>query len=146
MKSAESGRIATSHAVSAGLDGEYHEITAFSIQDAIGGDQWAASITVEALPYLTSRQSVERNESDLRRDIYHSIGRSWHIQCLPIHFLNKDNHEVYPRVGGGTTGPILGIGGAVGLSPRGRGNPPAAAPFDWSKGSIPAWAGEPDQP
>ena len=52
-------------------------------------------------------------------------------------------HWVYPRVGGGTVTPPTPTTHALGLSPRGRGNPIRhlleAEPY----GSIPAWAGEP---
>ena len=50
---------------------------------------------------------------------------------------------VYPRVGGGTPGHCPIHPWAMGLSPRGRGNPAAWA-GQWTKErSIPAWAGEP---
>ena len=50
---------------------------------------------------------------------------------------------VYPRVGGGTDR-LLSLGNIVkGLSPRGRGNPPANHQAQVSTRSIPAWAGEP---
>ena len=50
---------------------------------------------------------------------------------------------VYPRVCGGTA--VIGVGAVVvlGLSPRVRGNPPAAALAGLGVGSIPACAGEP---
>ena len=72
--------------------------------------------------------------------------------------------RVYPRVGGGTTGPNTipnsscglsprGRGNRryghrrslamQGLSPRGRGNPGCSHDRSTSRGSIPAWAGEP---
>ena len=52
-------------------------------------------------------------------------------------------HAVYPRVGGGTNGMPTSPPSARGLSPRGRGNLLSYGPADRSKGSIPAWAGEP---
>ena len=56
------------------------------------------------------------------------------IACCPM---------VYPRVGGET--PMTGVGRNVdlGLSPRGRGNPPRILRIWFSLGSIPAWAGKP---
>ncbi len=51
--------------------------------------------------------------------------------------------RVYPRVGGGTSVSRLNMVTLWGLSPRGRGNPTLAASTMDSKGSIPAWAGEP---
>ena len=54
--------------------------------------------------------------------------------------------EVYPRVGGGTSGrwsrrPLM-----KGLSPRGRGNLQGNAEKGSRARSIPAWAGEPTRP
>ena len=51
--------------------------------------------------------------------------------------------RVYPRVCGGTGGPIRRPNPAQGLSPRVRGNPAAAQRRPSSPGSIPACAGEP---
>ena len=51
--------------------------------------------------------------------------------------------EVYPRVGGGTAPKVKLQEPQLGLSPRGRGNPPPGAARTASTGSIPAWAGEP---
>ena len=51
--------------------------------------------------------------------------------------------RVYPRVGGGTFEQENQQTIAVGLSPRGRGNPVKAAITLASARSIPAWAGEP---
>ena len=51
--------------------------------------------------------------------------------------------QVYPRVGGETTAPRGSCVITPGLSPRGRGNPPARRAFVRSSGSIPAWAGKP---
>ena len=52
--------------------------------------------------------------------------------------------RVYPRVGGGTTG-AGGFGGYTGgLSPRGRGNRTLRIWRGGARGSIPAWAGEPE--
>ena len=50
---------------------------------------------------------------------------------------------VYPRVGGGTVSAYFAISCAVGLSPRGRGNPRFRLGNLPNSGSIPAWAGEP---
>ncbi len=50
--------------------------------------------------------------------------------------------QVYPRVGGGNVGVCPLQRRALGLSPRGRGKPLAAAHGAGSKRSIPAWAGE----
>ena len=50
---------------------------------------------------------------------------------------------VYPRVCGGTLFRIPGSSGAVGLSPRVRGNRGAGASPVCGHGSIPACAGEP---
>ena len=52
---------------------------------------------------------------------------------------------VYPRVGGGTPKPSWTCRNLLGLSPRGRGNPSRNTRPTGSKGSIPAWAGEPDE-
>ncbi len=52
---------------------------------------------------------------------------------------------VYPRVGGGTPGPVVPDRISIGLSPRGRGNPRPARSIPAALGSIPAWAGEPQQ-
>ena len=52
---------------------------------------------------------------------------------------------VYPRVGGGTWSGAYVYGYAHGLSPRGRGNRLCGGAEGSSKGSIPAWAGEPLQ-
>ena len=51
--------------------------------------------------------------------------------------------EVYPRVGGGTSAWPRCTNEAVGLSPRGRGNPVDLLGAEIDDGSIPAWAGEP---
>ncbi len=51
--------------------------------------------------------------------------------------------KVYPRVGGGTFGSGQFMLPAKGLSPRGRGNRPFALRRLYLRGSIPAWAGEP---
>ena len=51
--------------------------------------------------------------------------------------------QVYPRVCGGTANPEVQRGGALGLSPRVRGNRWAAAGLPGWAGSIPACAGEP---
>ena len=53
--------------------------------------------------------------------------------------------KVYPRVGGGTGYPRDFDLHADGLSPRGRGNPGSDFLLDYSNGSIPAWAGEPNE-
>ena len=50
---------------------------------------------------------------------------------------------VYPRVCGGTRGEPLPPKGAIGLSPRVRGNRPPLAVLHFVAGSIPACAGEP---
>ena len=52
---------------------------------------------------------------------------------------------VYPRVGGGTAQMTHTRFCGVGLSPRGRGNPPGSRPGFCPTGSIPAWAGEPSR-
>ncbi len=54
--------------------------------------------------------------------------------------------QVYPRVGGGTRWNIRIKKNPTGLSPRGRGNPPAPSVSIAGGGSIPAWAGEPQRP
>ena len=51
--------------------------------------------------------------------------------------------QVYPRVCGGTTTPIIGIRISYGLSPRMRGNPGPAGCSKPAGRSIPAYAGEP---
>ena len=51
--------------------------------------------------------------------------------------------KVYPRVGGGTIDSTDLLSAFTGLSPRGRGNPPAWATDQAIPRSIPAWAGEP---
>ena len=50
--------------------------------------------------------------------------------------------KVYPRVGGGNPMPTAPKSSIWGLSPRGRGKPPAGRPGYTPAGSIPAWAGE----
>ena len=50
---------------------------------------------------------------------------------------------VYPRVGGETVGAVSVAFIALGLSPRGRGNPLSGACRQRRQGSIPAWAGKP---
>ena len=50
--------------------------------------------------------------------------------------------SVYPRVGGGNKVDDLSVGSAGGLSPRGRGKPPAPRTTNCYRRSIPAWAGE----
>ena len=52
-------------------------------------------------------------------------------------------NEVYPRVGGGTTGNHLTANPCRGLSPRGRGNLTTHFRLRVYVRSIPAWAGEP---
>ena len=49
---------------------------------------------------------------------------------------------VYPRVGGGNTGPSAFPAVGRGLSPRGRGKRARLQPYEVQRGSIPAWAGE----
>ena len=51
--------------------------------------------------------------------------------------------RVYPRVGGGTADVWATRPSAMGLSPRGRGNPGVVRLGEAGHGSIPAWAGEP---
>ena len=51
--------------------------------------------------------------------------------------------RVYPRVGGGTLPNLPGCNPVKGLSPRGRGNLLTGGNLALSRGSIPAWAGEP---
>ena len=46
-------------------------------------------------------------------------------------------------MGGGTVGLPLAAGTVIGLSPRGRGNRVRVGLCRRSRGSIPAWAGEP---
>ena len=53
------------------------------------------------------------------------------------------SYRVYPRVGGATGSSVNPVGTLGGLSPRGRGNPAAAALHLKHRGSIPAWAGQP---
>ena len=50
---------------------------------------------------------------------------------------------VYPRVGGGASGPLTAGAWVPGLSPRGRGSLSADRLLGRTNGSIPAWAGEP---
>ena len=50
--------------------------------------------------------------------------------------------SVYPRVGGGNRGWMIGSPPSGGLSPRGRGKQPSADAPATPSGSIPAWAGE----
>ena len=50
----------------------------------------------------------------------------------------------YPRVGGGTPNIGWSCVSAMGLSPRGRGNPSNLFAYQAQERSIPAWAGEPD--
>ena len=50
---------------------------------------------------------------------------------------------VYPRVGGGTADTPNLVQSESGLSPRGRGNPLRMLRRPTPRGSIPAWAGEP---
>ena len=57
-----------------------------------------------------------------------------------------DSCRVYPRVGGGTKSETLYSVAGSGLSPRGRGNRRATIQHKKGKGSIPAWAGEPEYP
>ena len=52
-------------------------------------------------------------------------------------------HRVYPRVGGETILKKAGVAGAVGLSPRGRGNLASMSASVARSRSIPAWAGKP---
>ena len=52
---------------------------------------------------------------------------------------------VYPRVGGGTPGSLCLYATAPGLSPRGRGNLLVELRKHSRHGSIPAWAGEPQE-
>ena len=54
-----------------------------------------------------------------------------------------DRPSVYPRVGGGTEVETRAVHMMLGLSPRGRGNPPLARSLSFNGRSIPAWAGEP---
>ena len=51
---------------------------------------------------------------------------------------------VYPRVGGATGRDTPVILGDEGLSPRGRGNPVVLGRDGMQRGSIPAWAGQPN--
>ena len=53
--------------------------------------------------------------------------------------------KVYPRVGGGTGRRAISITIANGLSPRGRGNRCVLSLGRTFVGSIPAWAGEPQE-
>ena len=53
---------------------------------------------------------------------------------------------VYPRVGGGTCLSVPMVQTLLGLSPRGRGNHLGFGFGGVSRGSIPAWAGEPPFP
>ena len=55
----------------------------------------------------------------------------------------KRGVQVYPRVGGGTLKMKDSDPEALGLSPRGRGNPWNPQRRRPPRGSIPAWAGEP---
>ena len=57
----------------------------------------------------------------------------------PSHGVDR----VYPRVGGGTSGPERMAPRHRGLSPRGRGNSASCSEGRQIEGSIPAWAGEP---
>ena len=59
------------------------------------------------------------------------------------HSLPRYIPWVYPRVCGGTFHLHHVLGEHAGLSPRVRGNPPVPLPPSWSRGSIPACAGEP---
>ena len=56
------------------------------------------------------------------------------------------NRGVYPRVDGGTCTCWRSVGGAGGLSPRGRGNLNAWETSSLTTRSIPAWTGEPGIP
>ena len=56
---------------------------------------------------------------------------------------SRGNNKVYPRVCGGTPSAASTAPGAIGLSPRVRGNPSGDNTGCSRKGSIPACAGEP---
>ena len=58
-------------------------------------------------------------------------------------FLTQRSLKVYPRVGGGTHGWVMGEFLLIGLSPRGRGNQKHLCRLQYCYRSIPAWAGEP---
>ena len=58
----------------------------------------------------------------------------------------REFNGVYPRVGGGTASPAVELSPVMGLSPRGRGNPPTTFVYGLIHRSIPAWAGEPCLP
>ena len=53
------------------------------------------------------------------------------------------SHGVYPRVGGATPKLRAYPPPGRGLSPRGRGNRSPSSEYEYSVGSIPAWAGQP---
>ena len=55
----------------------------------------------------------------------------------------SEDHAVYPRVCGGTSGPAVGYARLGGLSPRVRGNHALFLGNQAVPGSIPACAGEP---
>ena len=51
--------------------------------------------------------------------------------------------RVYPRVDGAAVSAAGRESYQCGLSPRGRGSPPAPSVDDWATRSIPAWTGQP---
>ena len=64
----------------------------------------------------------------------------------PVHeYLRRSQHQVYPRVCGGTGVACRSGGMARGLSPRMRGNRCCRLSYISAWGSIPAYAGEPRQ-
>ena len=60
----------------------------------------------------------------------------------PLHKPRAGPKKVYPRVGGGNSTSALVCARSPGLSPRGRGKPSRIISQIFSRGSIPAWAGE----
>ena len=79
--------------------------------------------------------------------VQHCGGQQWSIPACAgepaVQASRRGWCGVYPRVCGGTNLGLRGLNSVGGLSPRVRGNPPAASASNSSAGSIPACAGEP---
>ncbi len=90
---------------------------------------------------LSPRGRGNHSKSGCRGQCTRSIP-AWAGEPL-MSWLRNGLSQVYPRVGGGTSQGRCSAYAPHGLSPRGRGNPASQRVSTQSRGSIPAWAGEP---
>ena len=107
----------------------------------VGGETWAPSSIHRRCRGLSPRGRGNQRQPDGTYKRLRSIP-AWAGKPVSTRWTCRV-FEVYPRVGGETSGTTAPTSRPMGLSPRGRGNHHLEIRVMASFGSIPAWAGKP---